>query len=167
VNRTLGCLLAAALVVVAPSVRGADGATLVVRVEGIGKGEGEVRAIVCATGFDDRGCALGASRKPSGASEDLVFENIPPGNYGIAVYFDTNGNGELDTVMGGVPTEPYAFSNDVGRLAPPDFQKALVKVGPGRTVVTVWLRRLFGSVSPGGHAAHETRRGPQHLAEAS
>ena len=120
-------------------------ATLVVRVEGIGPGKGEVRAAVCSTGFDQAGCAIGASRLPGEATEEFIFVGLDPGRYAVAVYFDANGNGELDTALGGVPTEPYAFSNDVGRFAPPDFQRALVAVGPGRTVVTVRLRRLFGA----------------------
>ena len=73
-----------------------------------------------------------------------MFEDVPPGRYAVAAYQDVNGNGELDKVPPGIPTEPYAFSNDVGRLAPPSFERALVEVGEGRTMVVVRLRRLLG-----------------------
>jgi uncharacterized protein (DUF2141 family) len=135
--------LAVCLVSVGPAIAGE--ATLVVRVQGIGSGLGHLKAAICATGFDRAGCPVGASRVPGHDTEDFVFSGLDPGRYAVAVYFDTNGNGELDTVLGGVPTEPFAFSNDVGRRAPPDFREALVPVGPGRTLVTLRLRRLFDS----------------------
>lgn len=43
---------------------------------------------------------------------DVVFPNLPFGEYSIAVYHDVNGNEKLDTNLFGVPTEPYGFSNN-------------------------------------------------------
>ena len=76
--------------------------------------------------------------------EEFVFEGLTPGHYAVAVFHDVNGNGELDMIPPGLPTEPYGFSNDVGRFRPPDFKAALVGVGEGRTTVVVNLGRLFG-----------------------
>lgn len=39
--------------------------------------------------------------------------DLPPGRYAISAFFDTNGNGELDTNLFGIPSEPYGFSNRV------------------------------------------------------
>lgn len=38
-----------------------------------------------------------------------VFEGVPPGEYAIRTYLDTNGNGELDR-KGFRPSEPWGFS---------------------------------------------------------
>jgi len=121
----------------------ATAATLVVRAEGVEPLRGTVKVAVCARGFSEAGCPWGASRPARTPTEEVVFEDVPPGRYAVAAYQDVNGNGELDKVPPGIPTEPYAFSNDVGRLAPPSFERALVEVGEGRTVVAVRLRRLL------------------------
>jgi uncharacterized protein (DUF2141 family) len=123
----------------------AAAATLVVRAEGIDSRAGLIVVAVCAGGFDERGCPRGAKRAPGGGGVDeFTFEGLPPGRYGVAAYYDSNGNGRLDKVPPGVPTEPYGFSNDVGRLTPPDFAAALVEVGAGGTTVVVRLRRFLG-----------------------
>jgi uncharacterized protein (DUF2141 family) len=134
--------VAALLTALAPSP--APAATLVVRAEGIEPLRGTVKVAVCARGFSEAGCPWGASRPARTPTEEVVFEDVPPGRYAVAAYQDVNGNGELDKVPPGIPTEPYAFSNDVGRLAPPSFERALVEVGEGRTMVVVRLRRLLG-----------------------
>lgn len=46
-------------------------------------------------------------------SANITFENISPGKYAIAVFFDRNGDGKLDTNMLGIPKEKYGFSNNV------------------------------------------------------
>ena len=51
---------------------------------------------------------------PVGEERDakLVFTNLDPGTYGIAVYQDLNSNEVLDKTSLGIPTEPYGFSNN-------------------------------------------------------
>ena len=119
-------------------------ATLVVRAEGIGSTEGELKVAVCDRGFDESGCRLGSSRAPTATVEEFTFEELSPGRYAVAVYHDVNGNGRLDTVPPGLPTEPYGFSNDVGRFRPPSFDAALVGVGEGSTTVVVDVRPFLG-----------------------
>lgn len=43
----------------------------------------------------------------------LVFDNIPGGTYAISLFLDVDGNGKLSTNFLGIPTEKYAFSNNV------------------------------------------------------
>ena len=53
------------------------------------------------------------------------FEDIPPGNYAIAVVHDENMNGKLDTNWLGIPKEGYGFSNDAKAvLGTPSFSAA-------------------------------------------
>jgi len=56
---------------------------------------------------------------------ELVFENIPAGDYAVSVMHDANKNGVLDTNSMGIPREGFGFSNDVaGTFGPPGFDKA-------------------------------------------
>lgn len=53
------------------------------------------------------------------------FEDIPQGNYAMAVVHDENMNGKLDTNWLGVPIEGFGFSNDAkGILGAPSFSAA-------------------------------------------
>ena len=54
---------------------------------------------------------------------------LPEGDYGVRLMYDTNGNGELDTNMIGMPTEPWAFSNNAtGSFGPPDWSAVKFRV---------------------------------------
>lgn len=48
----------------------------------------------------------------SGEACTLQWADLPYGTYALAVYHDINDNGKLDTNVFGIPTEPYAFSNN-------------------------------------------------------
>ncbi len=55
----------------------------------------------------------------------VQIKDVPPGVYGISLFHDTNGNGELDTNFLGIPKEPIACSNNaVGRFGPPSWADA-------------------------------------------
>ena len=43
---------------------------------------------------------------------NVSVAGLPDGEYGIRLMYDLNGNGELDTNVVGLPTEPWAFSNN-------------------------------------------------------
>ena len=61
--------------------------------------------------------------KQSGNLE-MTF-SLPPGKYAISCFHDINGNGELDTNMVGIPSEPYGFSNNARpRFRPPNWSEA-------------------------------------------
>jgi uncharacterized protein (DUF2141 family) len=50
------------------------------------------------------------------------FNGLPAGDYAIATYHDENGDGKCNKNMFGVPTEAYAFSNDIRPfLSAPNF----------------------------------------------
>jgi uncharacterized protein (DUF2141 family) len=77
-----------------------------------------------------------ASRK---GEVQLVFENIPPGEYAISVMHDVNNNGELDKNAMGIPKEGFGFSNDAaGTFGPPGFDKAkFILPREGELVITL------------------------------
>jgi uncharacterized protein (DUF2141 family) len=46
----------------------------------------------------------------------LRFEDLEPGVYALGVYQDLNADERLDITLGGVSMEPWAVSNDAGKL---------------------------------------------------
>ncbi len=69
---------------------------------------------------------MGISAKTVAEGQELVFENLPYGEYAVSVIQDENENGELDTFLV-IPTEPYGFSNNVmGKFGPPSFEESRV-----------------------------------------
>ncbi|WP_339815452.1 DUF2141 domain-containing protein [uncultured Imperialibacter sp.] len=68
----------------------------------------------------------GVSAKATAEGQELVFENLPYGEYAVSVIHDENENGELDTFLV-IPTEPYGFSNNVmGKFGPPSFEQTKI-----------------------------------------
>ena len=73
---------------------------------------------------------------------ELVFENIPSGEYAAAVFQDIDENKELRTNFLGLPREPVGFSRDARiRMGPPSWKDAVFTVNAGETVtLTIILR---------------------------
>lgn len=70
----------------------------------------------------------------------VKVENLTPGTYAIRSYHDVNGNGLMDTNPFGMPTEPYAFSNNaVGNMGPAKWERARFEVS-GDVTQTLNLR---------------------------
>lgn len=68
------------------------------------------------------------------------FHGLEPGEYGIKAFHDVNGNGRLDTNPFGMPTEPFAFSNNaVGNMGPAGWDRARFTV-EGETAQTISIR---------------------------
>lgn len=56
---------------------------------------------------------------------EWVVNDLPYGEYAIAVYHDKNKNGELDSNLLGIPKEDYGFSNNArGRFGPASWKDA-------------------------------------------
>jgi uncharacterized protein (DUF2141 family) len=60
------------------------------------------------------------------------FENVPAGEYALAVFHDENKNKELDTNFIGIPKEGYGFSNNSkATFGPPKYKAAKFRVSGG------------------------------------
>ncbi len=58
-------------------------------------------------------------------SATIIFKNVPPGSYAIAILHDENNNQKMDKNILGIPKEGYGFSNNVsGAFGPPSYKKA-------------------------------------------
>ena len=72
----------------------------------------------------------------------FVLRDVPPARYAVAVYQDMDGNGTMERSRLGIPLEPYAFSNDAGRVRKPTFEAAEVSVGPAGRDFQLHLRGI-------------------------
>ncbi|WP_245990753.1 DUF2141 domain-containing protein [Hymenobacter rubripertinctus] len=75
--------------------------------------------------------------KPGGQRQVSLPVQLPPGEWAVAITQDLNNNDKVDKNLLGIPTEPFAFSNNVRpRFAPPAFDdcKFTVDGGPGKMV---------------------------------
>ena len=72
----------------------------------------------------------------------VVFNNLPSGEYAVAVYHDKNSNGKLDKNLLGIPVEDYGFSNDTRgtRLSTPSFADTKMRVEKANTSVKIEVR---------------------------
>ena len=68
-----------------------------------------------------------------------VFE-LPAGTYAVRAFHDVDGDGRLSVNPFGVPTEPFAFSNNArGNMGPAGWDQARIVVA-GETAQTIAIR---------------------------
>ena len=94
--------------------------------------------------YDEKGwtgASLARIKTPArGDTVTAVLAAPVPGRYGIKMFQDLNSNGELDTNIVGIPTEPIGFSNDAPvHFGPPEFAAAAFDIGASGAVQTITL----------------------------
>ena len=97
---------------------------LVVQVQGIRNGNGDIRISLYREAETFRKEALAwrqAVQAATSGEVQFVFENLPQGRYAIMVYHDENGDGRLNLRLGMFPIEGYALSNQPQIIGPPSF----------------------------------------------
>ena len=71
----------------------------------------------------------GIVKEVEGKSQNYTFDDLPEGDYAVAIYQDLNRNKILDKNLLGIPTEIYGFSNNARRaFSAPSFQEAKIKL---------------------------------------
>lgn len=117
---------------------------MVVSVAGFRSTEGQIMAFLFSNADDfptKRDKAL-RSRKTAvmGTTTIFVFDDVPAGVYGVAVYHDENSNGKMDRHWYGTPMEGYGASNDAtGSFGPPKFADAKFEFHSSRDTVRIQL----------------------------
>lgn len=81
-------------------------------------------------------------RVTSKGSQQVYIDKLVPGKtYAMGVFHDQNDNGELDTNMLGLPSEPWAFSRPVRSwLRKPRFGEMSFVFSPARGLPALRLR---------------------------
>lgn len=68
------------------------------------------------------------------------FNGMEVGTYAISLFHDENDNGKLDANFIGIPSEPYAFSNNAkGMFGPPSFEQCKFEVKEGAQEIVISL----------------------------
>ena len=127
----------------AASAADAPTATLTVTFHGLKTADGAVRLALDGdkAAFDGKGAPAGqASVVIKAGQATAVFANLTPGTYAVRAFHDQNGDGVLNLNPFGIPTEPYAFSNDARGLAgPPNWSAAAFEVKAGDNIQSIAL----------------------------
>ncbi len=93
------------------------------------------------TAFDANGKPVREAMVPAeGATVEALFADLPAGRYGVKAFHDVDGDGKMATNPFGMPTEPFAFSNDAkGNMGPAKWADAafIVSAGSTRRVITI------------------------------
>ena len=64
------------------------------------------------------------------------FTDLEPGKYAVVVYHDDNSNKICDKNFFGIPTEAYAFSNNLRpKLSAPSFEECSVKLDKDKIII--------------------------------
>jgi len=125
------CLMAGA------PVLAEEAATLTLEISGMSPMEGFVMIGLydSEAAWDDGRAVAGSRAEVGGETITAVFTDLPAGSYGVKMYHDTNSNGEMDTNLMGIPSEPFAFSNNArGSFGPPPWSSAVFEVEPDSAV---------------------------------
>ncbi|MFA4891923.1 DUF2141 domain-containing protein [Brevundimonas sp.] len=130
-------LAAALLLLTAP---GPDDASVVLTFE-TGARTGSVMVALYDSEADyEGGAAVAQAMVPASGPVVARFENLPAGDYAVKAFHDVDGDGQMDTNPFGLPTEPYAFSNNaVGNMGPARWDRARFPVS-GETAQTIVIR---------------------------
>lgn len=135
-------LLTGGLLVTAAPVA-ADGASVVVEVEGLRSARGRVRGALfdSSRGWTEEGRQIATCEgEIERGRATCVMGELPAGDYAFAFLHDEDDDGELDRNFIGLPDEGYGFSNDASPgLGPPSFDSARFHHA-GTTHLTVHAR---------------------------
>ncbi|SHG22284.1 DUF2141 domain-containing protein [Flagellimonas flava] len=101
-------------------------ATLTVSIENIENDEGMIRVGLYNTPNSWlEEVFMGGETTIENGKGQLVFKNVPFGEYAISLYHDENNNGKLDKYLGFYPKEVYGCSNQArGNYGPPKWTDA-------------------------------------------
>ena len=74
----------------------------------------------------------------SGDTASTTFKGLAPGRYAIKAFHDVDGDGKMDANPFGMPTEPFAFSNNAhGNMGPAKWADAAFEVKAGANTQTI------------------------------
>ena len=119
-------------------------ATVKVKVTRVSSKKGEILAALFSSdkGFPDNASAAYKVARGTAVNgtATLEFSNVPKGTYAIALFHDTNNDGELNTNMLGIPKEGYGVSNNVKNLFSGPGYKQCAFQHSAETALTIIMR---------------------------
>jgi uncharacterized protein (DUF2141 family) len=117
------------------SVQAASAATVNVSISNVQPDGSFVLVSLCSGGLEIESCHSGMRQSATHPTADFQFTEVPPGRYAIVAFQDIAGTGSLVRTKMGLPLEPFAISNNAGRLHSPTFEQAAFRLEePGTTI---------------------------------
>lgn len=132
--------LFALVLLAAPAARADDGgASLTIEIGNLAPQGAVLLQLFDSEAGYDSGEGVGARRVVVDSDSATVsFEGLAPGQYAFRLFHDLDSDGEMDTNPFGIPTEPFAFSNNArGRFGPASWADAAFTVSAGENVQRV------------------------------
>lgn len=114
---------------------------LIVKVENIKKMKGKLKLAVYDQdeGFLETALIWGDQVIDS-TTVQYTFDGLKAGFYAVSIFQDENDNGKLDANFMGIPSEPYAFSNNAkGMFGPPSFKDCQFELNQAVKQITISL----------------------------
>lgn len=122
-----------------------DTAILTVTVTGLAPNQGHVDVTL----YDDKENYLknplvtGREKVLGNDSMDVVFTDLAIGTYAASVYYDLDNDGELDTGMFRIPSEPVGFSNNArGKFGPAKWKKTRFELSEDSSITVQVVNAL-------------------------
>jgi uncharacterized protein (DUF2141 family) len=138
VKAPIAAFAAAALFAAAVAAQAASALTL-----NLDCGSSEGRVMIQVFNSEDAYEGRGAPVRQLAATpgQPVRLEGLAPGRYAIKSFHDVNGNGKMDANPFGMPTEPFAFSNNArGSMGPAAWADAAFEIGADGAVQTLTLK---------------------------
>lgn len=136
---TLVIALFASAPIFAQTAPVATGKTLEVTVKNIASSEGKIMVGLYnkKEAFLEKEFKMISSNPQLGKDIVIKFTDLPQGEYTVSVMHDLNNNGELDTNLIGMPTEPYGISmTGKNKYGPPSYDNAKFQIsGEDKNIV--------------------------------
>jgi len=132
--------LAAALLVAAPAFAADDSTVTLTFDTAAATGEIMVVLFNSEAAYGGQGAPVAQAMIDVAAGQHTATFTVPAGDYAVKSFHDVNGDGRMNTNPFGMPTEPYAFSNNArGNMGPATWEQAHFTV-EGDTAQTISLR---------------------------
>ena len=136
------CAAAAALILSAPAALAQDAGHAVTLSFETGAPTGRVMVALfdSETGYESNRPAASLMVEAGEAPATAEFRDLPAGTYAVKAFHDVDGDGRMNLNPFGIPTEPFAFSNNAaGDMGPAPWAGARFEVS-GDVAQTIRLR---------------------------
>ncbi len=121
-----------------------DSATLTLSFTGIAEQEGAVMGVLVDSedAYNDKAAPLRMIMiKADKAEIATQLAGLKPGRYAIKSFHDIDGDGQMGTNPYGMPTEPFAFSNNaVGNMGPAKWAEAAFEIKAGDNAHSIEIK---------------------------
>ena len=129
----IASMMTAILLATSAGLASDSDARLTVTIEGLAPQGAVMMALYADEANWNGGEAIEGRRvEVSGSTVSVEFASLPSGTYAIRYFHDVDGDGELDTNLMGIPSEPFGFSNNArGNFGPASWADSAFSVAPG------------------------------------